>query len=47
MTIRRYVLHFADGKTSTALDMKGRDPTEMVPALIAMFAAGYVTKVER
>lgn len=43
--IRRYVLRFADGKTSTVLDMEGRDPAELIPALVAIFADGYVVEV--
>ncbi len=47
MTTRRYVLVFADGKRATVLDMEGRDPAELIPALIAIFADGYVVEVRQ
>lgn len=42
---RRYTMRFADGKTSTVLDMEGEPPEILIPGLVAMFAAGYVLEV--
>lgn len=42
---RRYQMRFADGKTSTVLDMEGEPPETLIPGLVAMFAPGYVLEV--
>ncbi|MCJ7854609.1 MULTISPECIES: hypothetical protein [Pseudomonas] len=45
MKIRQYRVRFADGRTSTVLDMEGEPPETLIPGLVAMFAAGYVLEV--
>ncbi|MCP1652696.1 hypothetical protein [Pseudomonas nitroreducens] len=44
---RRYVLHFADGKSATVLDMLAEPPEVVVPGLLAMFRDGYVVRIEQ
>lgn len=45
MKIRQYRVRFADGRTSTVLDMEGEPPETLIPGLVSMFAAGYVLEV--
>ncbi|MNM21449.1 hypothetical protein D3C81_318090 [compost metagenome] len=40
-----YALRFADGRSTTVLDMDGEPPELVIPGLIARFAAGYVVEV--
>ncbi|MCE0923320.1 hypothetical protein LU673_25435 [Pseudomonas alloputida] len=45
MKIRQYRVRFADGRTSTVLDMEGEPPETLIPGLVAKFAPGYVLEV--
>ena len=45
ISVRRYTIRFADGKTSTVLDMEGESPETTIPGLVAKFAPGYVLEV--
>lgn len=46
MIIRRYSMVFADGKSATVLDPANEPPETLIPALIAIFASGYVLRVD-
>lgn len=46
MTIRRYLMRFADGRTATVLDMNNGDPAEVIPGLLSIYSnrPGYVVE---
>lgn len=46
MIMRRYSMVFADGKTATVLDPDSEPLETLIPALIAIFAPGYVVRVD-
>lgn len=47
MIIRRYLLFFADGKTATCIDPLGEPLETLIPSLTAIFADGYLLRVQR
>ncbi len=45
ISIQRYLIRFADGRTATALDMDGEDPAAIIGWLATFFKPGQVLEV--